>query len=79
MSKDQMFWKKFFCVWMFVCCLNAGCDNHQFHEIACEECKGTGKVVYGKDHWIVINNIDEAGVYLCPMCEGTGKLYEERK
>jgi DnaJ-class molecular chaperone len=68
-----------FVIMLVVCMLLFGCNQASYKEVTCSECKGVGTVTYGEDHWIVINKIDDAGTYSCPMCNGSGKLYEERK
>jgi DnaJ-class molecular chaperone len=45
-------------------------------EVKCSECDGRGKVTYGPDHPIVKMGFDE-GTYDCPMCGGSGQLYED--
>lgn len=46
--------------------------------VDCSDCNGTGKVVYDKDHWFVVNRIEEPGEYSCGICRGTGKVYKFR-
>src|SRR5574343_718472 len=41
--------------------------------VACSECRGTGKIVYGPDHPVVKLGF-KSGTYVCPMCGGSGKL-----
>lgn len=47
--------------------------------VCCEECAGTGNVVYDENHILVINNVSEPGTYTCPICGGFGELLEEEK
>ncbi len=42
-------------------------------EVDCSECKGTGKVTYGKE-WPE----QFRGTFTCSICGGCGKLMEER-
>ena len=75
--KDR--WPRLRCIALFACFLLSGCNQSNMKEVVCSECKGVGTVTYGEDHWIVVNKIDDAGTYPCPMCEGSGKLYEDKK
>jgi DnaJ-class molecular chaperone len=54
--------------------------NHEadWVPVDCSDCNGTGKVVYDKDHWFVVNGIEEPGEYSCGICRGTGKVYKFR-
>ena len=46
-------------------------------QVDCSECEGAGFVIYGNDHFFVVNKIVEPGKYDCPMCNGSGKLYRQ--
>lgn len=45
--------------------------------VRCEECVGTGEVVYDENHLVVIHKLAEPGKYTCPICKGFGELIEE--
>ena len=64
---------------LVVCILLSGCNQTSYKEVTCSECKGIGTVTYGEDHWVVKSKILDAGIYSCPMCKGSGKLYEEKR
>jgi len=53
-------------------------DRADWVPVDCSDCNGTGKVVYDKDHWFVVNGIEEPGEYSCGICRGTGKVYKFR-
>lgn len=46
-------------------------------EVDCSGCKGTGKVTYGPDHYLVKEFNQPPGTYSCPYCDGIGKIIEE--
>lgn len=53
--------------------------KNAWKEVDCSECDGSGSVTYDLDHWIVVNDLGEAGTYTCPICGGGGKLFEEMR
>jgi DnaJ-class molecular chaperone len=60
----------------------AGCSASKiedtWQEEDCSECSGIGQVVYDEDHFFVVNGIEDAGTYQCPMCNGSGKLMVQK-
>ena len=58
---------------LIVCGCRTGAVNK---EIPCNECRGTGKVFYDKDHPITKMGF-KIGEYQCPMCRGSGILVEQ--
>lgn len=46
--------------------------------VMCDECYGDGRVIYGPDHPAVKQGFPQ-GVFECPMCGGTGRLYEDQE
>lgn len=62
----------------FVGCSTAEIPQPSVIEVVCDECDGDGQVTYGPDHPIVKMGFDP-GEYECPICGGTGRLYEDRR
>lgn len=47
-------------------------------EVMCQECAGSGVVRYSHDHVLVtLRQAEPNREYRCPMCGGSGKLYED--
>ena len=60
----------------FVGCSSVETPRPSTIEVKCSECDGKGKVIYGPDHPITKMGFKQ-GTYNCPMCDGSGKLYNE--